>query len=117
MFAGDSNKPAGVADPNIPAQFSDGTQVINEHPPLTFDELTRRTKGGKIDTPMTNRYIKPVTFKANAQTNRLEVIILAGGEFRKGSTLATKVLGFDDSQLATDAAGPVSTAYPEVFHA
>eukprot|EP01047_Picozoa_sp_COSAG01_P105288 COSAG01_NODE_34515_length_546_cov_1.127517_1_plen_151_part_01 len=34
------------------------------------------------------------------------MIILAGGEFRKGSTLAIKVLGFDDSQLATDAVGP-----------
>ena len=106
MFAGDNNRPAGVADPNIPAQFSDGTAVINQHPPLTFDELDRRSHGNTIGSSMTNRYIKPVTFKANPQTNRLEVIILAGGEFRKGSTLATKVLGFDDSQLATNAADP-----------
>eukprot|EP01047_Picozoa_sp_COSAG01_P029086 COSAG01_NODE_1984_length_8725_cov_8.562022_2_plen_236_part_00 len=99
MFAGATGKPAGVADPNIPAQFSDGTQVINEHPPLTFDELDRRSHGNTVAASMTQRYIKPVTFKANPQTNRLEVIILAGGEFRKGSTLATKVLGFDESQL------------------
>jgi hypothetical protein len=40
-------------------------------------------------------------------TNRLEVIILAGGEFRKGSTLATKVLGFAEEQLASSTlAGP-----------
>jgi hypothetical protein len=50
-------QPAGVADPNIPAQFSDGTQVINEHPPLTFDELDRRTHGDTVGTPMTDRYI------------------------------------------------------------
>jgi hypothetical protein len=108
VAAGDppTNKPAGVADPNIAAQFSSGTLVVNPTPPLTFDELERRSHIEELGV-MTDRYIKPVTFKANAQTNRLEVIIVAGGEFRKGSTLATKVLGFDESQLASSTlAGP-----------
>jgi hypothetical protein len=98
--------PKGIANPNIPAQFSAGTLVVNTTPPLTFSELNNRlnhdpTKELPVDETVRNRYIKPVTFRANPQTNRLEVIIVGPAEFRKGSTLATKVLGFDESQLAT----------------
>jgi hypothetical protein len=34
----------GVANPNIPAQFSDGTLVVNQTPPLTFNELSEETE-------------------------------------------------------------------------
>jgi hypothetical protein len=92
----------GVANPNIPSQFSPGTEVVNTTPPVTFNELFERMKGDPIDGDYKDRYVKPVTFRANPQTNRLQVIILGPGEFRTGSTLATKVLGFDESQLATE---------------
>jgi hypothetical protein len=54
------------------------------------------------------RHLKPVTIRNNPKTNRIEVIIAGPGEFRQSSadgkhksTLATKVLGFDESQLPT----------------
>ena len=55
-----------------------------------------------VEANVGERYIKPITLRNNPQTNRIEVIIAGPGEFRTGSTLATKVLGFDESQLATD---------------
>ena len=101
-FKADDDFVKGVANPNVPAQFSAGTAVVNTTPPVTFDELQERLKGRPFDGDYKDRYVKPVTLRANPQTNRLEVIILGPGEFRTGSTLATKVLGFDESQLATD---------------
>ena len=135
---------SGVADPDIPAQWS--SLGINQTPPLTFTELqgiasqaaivassgtppaiiagvipavhpelrplepnhnNAVTGSGPsavykpIDmTSTTKRYVKPITFRYNPQSNRLEVICL-GSEIRQGSTLFTKTFGFNSTQLAS----------------
>ena len=90
-------KAAGVADPNVAEQWMPSAQ----DQPLTFLELSELVSKNVAYVATTDRYIKPVTIRHNPQTNRIEIITLGQSEFCKGSTLLSKTLGYDDSQLPT----------------
>jgi hypothetical protein len=89
---------AGVANPNVPGQFSNDSA----NPPLQFHELVELVSAtSKVNIVLSGRHIKPCTTRYNPQTNRIEMILLGYSEIRTGSTLLTATLGFDDEQLAT----------------
>ena len=88
---------AGVADPNVAEQW----MPTSNNQPLTFLELSELVSKNVAYVATTDRYIKPVTIRHNPQTNRIEIITLGQSEFCKGSTLLSKTLGYDDSQLPT----------------